>query len=309
MGTIYISRLPCEVGGFCLEGGASPPIAPANHGFFPPGLEGLGPLGQHVSMLLFKRLMDFPRAALSRLGNKRRSARCPVAPGFPLKASISLSGAPEPTTGKRDSRSGIRWGGAVLDLSSGGLSLRLPAAATTTRGEPSVLTLSLEDFELHVPCTVAHFRTHASGAWCGLALAFDDDTQRKGYLQLLEAVVLGAEFSFDKAPKDSSGLYCERYRSGGKRAVLTVWRTEKGGDLYGFELSVGEHCVRGDMARSTLQACASDEERTPLPAGPERSEVIRLYRILTANLPKALPADLRAAMASLGRPEISAPRR
>lgn len=254
-------------------------------------------------MLLFKRIFDFPRATLARLRNKRRAERHPVAPGFPLKAAVNLVGTADPARRKAAAGIGRDWGGMVADLSGEGLSLRLPPAAETSRGERSVLVLALDEFELRIPCTVAHFRVRSADSLCGLSLQFENDTQRKGYLQLLEAVVLGSGFAFDKAPKDPSGLYCERYRSGGKKAMLTVWRErDESGRLYGFELTVGDHSVRGDVARSSLQACAADEERTPLPAGPESREVIRLYRIIAANLPKLMPADLREKMQAMAKP-------
>jgi hypothetical protein len=254
-------------------------------------------------MLLFKRIFDLPRATLARLRNKRRAERHPVAAGFPLKAMVNLLGTDDPARRQAAAGTGRDWGGIVADLSGEGLSLRLPPAAETSRGERSVLILALDDFELRIPCTVAHFRLRAAESLCGLSLQFENDTQRKGYMQLLEAVVLGSGFAFDKAPKDPSGLYCARYRSGGKKAVLTVWRDgDERGRVYGFELAVGQHCVRGDVARSSLQACAADEDRTPLPAGPENREVIRLYRIIAANLPKLVPADLREKMQAMAKP-------
>lgn len=255
-------------------------------------------------VLLFKSVLDFKQSALARLRNKRRAERHPVAPGFALKAVVNLLGTDDPARSKAPMGSGRDWGGIVADLSGEGLSLRLPPATATARGEKSVLVLALDEFELRIPCTVAHFRVQSASALCGLSLQFEDDTQRKGYLQLLEAVVLGSGFVADKAPKESSGLRCERYCSGGKKAVLTVWREPAEGGLRGFELSVGGHCVRGDVARATLQACACDEARTALPAGAEKKEVLRLYRIIAANLPKALPADLREKMLALARPAV-----
>jgi hypothetical protein len=279
--------------------------------FFRPRLEARTWLRILPVVLLFKRLFDFPRATFARLRNKRRTERHPVAAGFPLKAVVSLLGTDDPAARKRAvAGSGRDWGGIVADLSGEGLSLRLPPAATTGRGEKSVLVLALDDFELRIPCTVSHFRVRSAESLAGLSLQFENDTQRKGYLQLLEAVVLGSGFAFDKSPKDPSGLHCDRYRSGGKRAVLTVWREgDESGRLYGFELTVGDHCVRGDLSRSTLQACASDEARTALPAGPLNREIIRLYRIIAANLPRELPADLRQQMQSIARPPAMGTRR
>lgn len=252
-------------------------------------------------VLLFKRILDFPRSTLARLRNKRRSARCRVAPGFPLKASVSLLGTDQPARGTAAVGSGQNWGGAVADLSSEGLRLWLPAASIAARGERSVLTLALDDFELKIPCTVAHFRTQSTGASCGLSLQFENDTQRKGYQQLLEAVVLGAGFVAAKAPKAPAGLQAERYRSEG-RAVLTVWRVPTEGRVHCFELSVGGMAVRSDPTRPALEVFNVEQDNATVVTGPKKQEVLRLFRIVAANLPKTVPADLRQSMQALGKP-------
>lgn len=259
-------------------------------------------------MLLFKRIMDFPRTALARLRNKRRSARCPVAPGFPLKASVNLLGTDQPAKSRATVGSGQNWGGAVADLSSEGLRLWLPPAAITARGELSVITLTLDEFELRIPCTVAHFRTQAAGAWCGLSLQFENDTQRKGYQQLLEAVVMGAGFVVAKAPKAPAGLQAERYRSEGK-VILTVWRESAEGRVHCFELSMGGLAVRSDPERPALEVFSVEQENATVVTGQKKQEVLRLFRIVAANLPKTLPADLRQSMHALAKPPVVGARR
>lgn len=252
-------------------------------------------------VLLFKRMFDFKQAALARLRDKRRTERHPVAPGFPLKAVINLLGTDNPARNKMPVGLGRDWGGIVADLSGDGLSLRLPPAITTARGERSVLVLSLDDFQLRIPCTVAHFRTQAAGAWCGLSLQFEHDTQRKGYIQLLEAVVMGAGFVAAKAPKAPAGLRAERYRSEGK-ASLTVWRERAEGRVHCFELSMGGVAVRSDPERPALEVFSVEQGNAMMVTGPKKQEVLRLFRIVAANLPKTLPADLRQSMQALAKP-------
>jgi hypothetical protein len=259
-------------------------------------------------MLLFKRIFDFPRATLARLRNKRRAVRYAVAPGFPLKAVVNLLGSDQPARAQVARGSGRDWGGAILDLSGTGLRLGLPPAATTTRGEPSVLTLTLDDFQLRVPCTVAHFRVQAAGSLCGLSLEFENDTQRKGYQQLLEAVVLGAGFAPVKVSRDKSGFLCERYRSEGK-AVLTAWREPAGGRLHGFELVLGEHAVRSVPGAPALDVLTGVKTSLAAATGAEKQEILRLYRIVAANLPGVLPADLRELMQGFAKAAPAASRR
>ena len=259
--------------------------------------------GFHIlsSVLLFKRILDFPRSTLARLRNKRRAERYTVAPGFPLKAVVNLLGKDQPAGGQAPRGSGLDWGGVVLDLSGTGLRLGLPPAAATFRGEQSVLTLTLDEFQLRLPCTVAHFRVQSAGSLCGLSLEFENDTQRKGYQQLLEAVVMGAGFVAAKAPKAPAGLQAERYRSEGQ-AVLTVWRGAAEGRVHCFELAVGGMAVRSDPTRSTLEVFSVEQDNATVVTGPKTQEVLRLFRIVAANLPKTLPADLRQSMQTLAKP-------
>jgi hypothetical protein len=248
------------------------------------------------SVLLFKRLFGFKR-----LRNKRRTERHALAAGFPLKASVSLLGVDDPVKSTAPAGLGQSWGGAVADMSGEGMSLRLPPAAATARGERSILTLALEEFELRIPCTIMHFRTQSAGALCGISLQFADEVQRQGYLQLLEAVVIGGNFAADKPAKAKEGPVTERYRSTGK-TVLTVWRLGAGGPISSFDLVMGGHCVRGEAGRPMPEVLTAAEPRAAIPAGAEKKEVLRLFRLVAANLPKSLPADLRTKLQALAKP-------
>jgi hypothetical protein len=122
-------------------------------------------------VLFFKRILNFKRAFLAKLRDKRKTVRYPVGPHFPLKATVNLKG-------QEDSGStpgaGYDWGGRLINLSSNGAGLQLLRAATTVRGEVTELRLSLEDHELSIPCVVAHFRTYSGYSLCGLQLKFTD---------------------------------------------------------------------------------------------------------------------------------------
>ncbi|MFZ5497329.1 MAG: PilZ domain-containing protein [Verrucomicrobiota bacterium] len=259
-------------------------------------------------MLLFKRIFDFSRTALARLRDKRHAKRYPVAPGFPLKATVSLLGTDDSAASAARVDRGLAWSGAVADLSGSGLRLRLPPAAATARGERTVLTLAFEGFALRIPCIVAHYREQPTEALCGLSLRFDDERHRKAYLQLLEAVAIGAGFVADKPARAKAGPVTQRYRSEG-RAVLTVSRAGAGAPVGAIELVIGDHCVRSAGEGFGLEVLTAREPRSAVPQSVQRQEILRLFRIVAANLPKTMPADLRERMRALAHPSMPAPGR
>lgn len=260
-------------------------------------------------MLLFKRILDFKRAHFSRLRDKRRTERFPVAPGFPLKASVSLLGVDNPGLSKAPAGSGYSWGGAIADISGEGISLRLPPASASARGENTILTLSLDGGELRIPCSVAHFRIQGAEARCGLALKFTDEVQQKSYLQLIETVAIGARFTPAKAPKAKAGKpVAERYTSESK-AVLTAWRPAADAKPERFELVIGDLRMTSEAGRPELRICAgADDDATPV-TGLQRQEAFQLFRLVTANLSKDVAADLRSWMRMLAAPAPAPSRR
>ncbi|MBI2518560.1 MAG: PilZ domain-containing protein [Opitutae bacterium] len=200
-------------------------------------------------MLFFRRILNFKRDYLSRLRDKRKARRYPVGPGFPLKAVINLIGTDDADeANKYELGDGRNWAGRLVDFSSTGVSLQVLPAAMTARGERTRLHLTLEQHELEIPCTVAHFRTYREYAVCGLSLQFPDINTQKAYLQLLESVVMGATFAplrFTGRLRNPPGLDREQYQSDSD-ARLFAWRDKRTGNVDSFELYVADHCVRGD---------------------------------------------------------------
>lgn len=273
-------------------------------------------------MALFKHILDLKRAALARLSDKRKAKRYPLGPTFPLKATITLPDFVH--TGRRggegkepDSRD---WSGVPLNISESGLSVQLPPAAVGARGQATVVTLLLDGHRMEFPGTVAHFRVHASSALCGLMLDTEDINLRKSYRQLVKIVAMGSSFAAVKKPpnvKMQSGQKAEQYKSD-HDTVLTVWRDRAAGKVDSFELVMGDHCVRGIVGRPTLEIFSSKKDSEKLAwsvpgfgasAGVENPEVRLLYRWMTLNLPKAVPADLREVMRlfTVSRGEWKAP--
>lgn len=259
-------------------------------------------------MLFFKRLLSFKRG--SKLRDKRGAQRHAVGSGFPLKGAVSLVGrdlAGKATTGRE---SAISWAGRPANLSATGVSLQLPPAAITVRGEETDLILTLESHRLVIPCVVAHFRTYNTHAVCGLSLRFDQPATKAAYQQLLDTVGIGA--SFASATKGLGigrtppGIIREHYQADNK-FLLTAWRDAANRSLTGFELLLGDFCVRGEAQAKEMEIYSRQKQdgssaKTALSAPAlslstgMHSEVRQLYRWVVLNLPRAVPSDLRALL-------------
>lgn len=259
------------------------------------GLEPAGGILHRPRVLLFKQILDFKQAALARLRDKRKGTRYPVGPGFPLKGTVGLKGGASQS---------CDWSGQLANISPTGVSLMLPPAATTVRGEKTTLCLRIEQHVLELPCVVAHFRVLATHSVCGLSLEFPNFTVQKGFAQLLEAVKIGATLAPVKVPSSRRGATVEQYKAG-TAARLSVWR--KGDEIERFELVIGEHSVRGEAYGDLeIQARAEGGDQ---PGTNVREEVRRLYRWLLPNLNKQVPADVRDFLKQAGtktRPVTSA---
>jgi hypothetical protein len=260
---------------------------------------------------LFKHLMDFKKAALAKLRDKRKAKRHPVGVGFPLRVTITLPDTD--TTGARRSTdpktpvAGRDWSGVPLNLSESGLSVQLPPAAISKRDHKTLVTLALDGHQIQLPASVAHFRVQAASAICGLKLDLADATQRNAYLQLVEIVAMGSSFLTGKKPTDLKprpGRTVEQYLSS-RKGVLTAWRDSTTGKLDSFELVMNSHCVRGIVGRPSIEIFSSKKESDKMAwsapgfgssVGVENPEVRQLYRWVTFNLPKVVPTDLREVM-------------
>jgi hypothetical protein len=247
-------------------------------------------------VLLFKRILDFKKAALARLRDKRKGIRHPVGQGFPLKGTVSLRGG---------ASAACDWAGSPANLSATGVSLLLPPAAITARGEQTTLRLTIDQYTLQLPCVVAHFRVLSTHAVCGLTLDFPDFTVQKAYCQLLEAVRIGGSMAPVKAAalaRNPPGLTLEEYRADAK-SRLAVWRQTAGRQLDSFELVIDSHCLRGEAAGPTLEvydrqaARGTGKTARSAPAynlsADVTEEVRQLFRWVLANFTKTVPADVQ----------------
>ena len=278
-------------------------------------LESRDIFARSFGVLFFRRLLTFKLG--NRLKDFRRAPRHPVGEAFSLKSTVTLLGTDQ-IGAKRTAAagSGCRWSGRPLNLSLDGLSMHLPPAAIAVRGEETSVVLSVEGRELEIPCVVAHFRSFPRYSLCGLSLHLTDPVNKTAYLQLLEAVGIGASFTPVKKLRGipaPDGMIGEQYKSG-KKYVLTAWRRAQDRNLVSFELLLDAFCVKGAPAVQELEVYTRQPENRngkvaysapalSLSTG-KHAEVRQLYRWIVHNMPKSLPADLRALLVQfVAKPE------
>jgi hypothetical protein len=245
----------------------------------------------------FTRILNFKQAFLARLRDKRTQPRFMVGSAFPLKATIILSGD-NAGAKKASSGSGLSWSGRAGNISVSGLSIMLPPAALTARGEETSLRLTVDDHEIDLSCTVAHFRVFATHSVCGVKLNFDDFNVHKSYHQIVEAVRVGTSFEPAQTGQSSGTLLRQQWRSV-NRSTLSEWRDATTHKIERFELSVGDHRLSGHVSPPSVQIVPrATGSKAPVPAE-TAIEVRDYFRWIGANLPKTVPADLRDLMSRL----------
>jgi len=247
---------------------------------------------------LFTRILNFKQAFLSRLRDKRANPRFNVGASFPLKATLLLSGDNSPAKKGPAAGAGLSWSGRVGNMSSNGLSVMLPPAALTVRGEETTLRLAIDEHEIEISCLVAHFRVYSSYSVCGVKLNFDDFKVQKAYHQIVEAVRVGTSFEPAPTSRSSGALLRQQWRSVG-RASLNEWRNATTRKIERFELTIGDHRLAGHVSPpAVVIAARSTASKAPVPAA-VATEVRDFFRWVSANLPKSVPADLRDVIGRL----------
>jgi hypothetical protein len=264
----------------------------------------------HSRMLLFKRILNFTQNSVA-ASNKRNAERYTVGAKFPFKATVTLIrhdqfGVPVP-----NDESGQDWIGTLNNLSASGASIQLHSAALASRGQACCLKLSLDDYVLEIPGTVAYFRTYPNHTVCGFSFGFDYFETQKAYLQILEAVALGASLVPEKASsvkQDTYGLIKEVHRGKGD-AKLTIYRKEEDRSIHSFDFRMNDYGVRWTSGLTELETYTTQEtpasaRKTRAPMGPgltpaQQDEVSWLFCLAVPNLPKSVPADVREFLSQL----------
>jgi hypothetical protein len=253
-------------------------------------------------MLFFKRILKESPAAPEAAApatpapERRGELRFTISPEFPLKAVLSFVARDESGAPMSNTRHGWNWKGRLIDCSEEGARLQLGPGIRTEIGETCDLKLSVQDFELTLPCHVTNLSDEPEGVVVGLKHAIEERETLEAYRQLLDVIALGSTLKLQsKTPKpDESGYIVEVY--GGTRASrLTVWRYPgKGGEVGAFEFVLKDNMVRA-AAGQRVEFLADIAGTGSQPASSEKCvEIGRLFQWVVPNLPADLPAEVRA---------------
>jgi hypothetical protein len=240
-----------------------------------------------MPVLFFTRILKLKQEKIAQR-EQRQSERYAVGSGFPLRVSLLV--------GSTETR------GTAANLSVTGLALELADGTPAIRGEKCICRLEVEQHRLDLPARIAHLQAGSGRTACGVALQFDDFATKMAYLQLLEAVAMGATLSpasAEKTVQDASWLRKEEYRGEGKTR-LSVWRTVDAG-------AIDDYFVRGHAKSPQLEVYTQENLKdlhksgysVPAlkPYSGEGEEVGRLYRWVIPNLSPLVPQDIRDFLA------------
>jgi hypothetical protein len=247
-------------------------------------------------MSFFKRILKEPEppAKPAVAVERRNLPRYPISQEFPLKAVLSFIGRDESGAPMSSTRHGWNWKGRLIDCSEEGARLQMGPAVKLQDGEPCDLKLSVQDYEISVPCHVTNLGETPEGIVLGLKHAIDDAGTLEGYRQLLDVVALGSTLKLESQAKkpDASGYLVEIYASPG-RSRLTVWRHPADESVLAFEFVMKDNMVRA-AAGQRVEYLADLGGTGSRPANTEKClEIGRLFQWVVPNLPADMPEEVR----------------
>ena len=249
-------------------------------------------------MLFFKRILkepEQPAAAAAPIVERRTEQRFAISADFPLKAVLGFVGRDASGAPMSNTRHGWNWKGRLIDCSEEGARIQLGAGIGIGVGEACDLKLSVQDFELTVPCHVINLTELPDGIVLGLKHAIVEQETLAGYRQLVEVIALGATLKLQSksTQPDESGYLVEVYGGVGS-SRLTVWRYPGQGGIAAFELTLKDNLVRA-AAGQAVEFMADIAGSGSMPATSGKCvEIGRLFQWVVPNLPTDLPAEIRA---------------
>ncbi len=259
-------------------------------------------------MLLFKRILNFNKGAVAS-DEKRIIPRFAIGHPFAFKVVISLVKRDGDGIPSVEDTDGQDWYGRLTNLSASGASVQVHSAALATRGEPCRFRLSLDEYVLEIPATIAHFRACTQYTLCGLTFHYPDPEVQHAYLQLLEPVSIGASLipvDAKKIKQDAEGLLKEQYQ-GVSSSWLSVWR-QSSGTIHSFDFRMNDYGVRWSDGMTEVEPygmakLAPGGKKTSSPfvhlSETQLEEVRWLFCLAVPNLPKAIPHEVRKFLAQL----------
>jgi hypothetical protein len=246
-------------------------------------------------MLFFKRILKEPAPApgedpIPRV-ERRKSKRYLVSPKFPIKAVLSFIGRDESGAPMSSTRQGWNWKGRLIDCSEQGVRIQMGPTLGVEARDLCDLKLSIQDFELTIPCHIANITLNDEGPVFGLQHDIEEESLWAAYRQLLEVLALGSTLKQKgKTTKpDESGYLVEHYVSD-RPARLTVWRYPGDDSVAAFEFQLKDSLVRASLSGG-LAYLTGDDQRPATAA--KALEIQRLFNWVVPNLAAAVPDDVR----------------
>ena len=250
-------------------------------------------------MLFFKKILNTKSETVEQK-DKRLNNRYPVGANFPIKANVRLIGRDEMGEPLAQSlEEGRDWRCRLLDISRKGVSVGLSPSASSKRGDPAWLTLSLGEDSLTVPAYVAHWRVSRIESICGLAVDFPEPSMQKAFLQLVEPVAMVSEMQMvnpAKLVQDAPGLKMEQYTGSGTTR-LSVWRDPTTKGIMAFEFQLADYLVRWSTGMEELDISRASGSRALSEA--QMAEITWLFCLSATCLDKRVAPDVREYLGKL----------
>lgn len=246
-------------------------------------------------MLFFQRILKEPAPAASTapMVERRSARRFAISPAFALKAVLSFVPRDESGAPMSNTRQGWNWKGRLIDCSEEGVRMQMGSGLKIALDEPCDLKLSVDSYELTLPCHVTNLTDQPEGVLCGLQHDIKDGEIMGAYRQLLEVVALGATLKLQQpAAPDASGYLVEKYAST-RSSHLTVWRHPADKSVAAFEFQLKDNLVRA-AAGQRVEFLADTAGHGSRPASAEKClEIGRLFTWVVPNLATVVPAEVR----------------
>jgi hypothetical protein len=244
-------------------------------------------------MLFFKRILKEPEVAVGSTSpaERRTIPRFAINPQFKLKAVLSFTKRNDTQSPKGSTRPGWNWKCRILDCSEQGVRIMMDPAFKVPARDLCDLKLSVEGFELTIPCHIANIREEAGGVLFGLKHDIEAEKTWNAYWQLLEVVALGSSLKLHRRTTrpDESGYLVEQYVNN-RPAHLTIWRHPADKSVAAFEFRLKDNLVRA--AAGQQLACLTGAAARPATAA-QALEIQRLFQWVVLNLSSAVPDDVR----------------
>jgi hypothetical protein len=244
-------------------------------------------------MPLFNSILQDPATGEPRT-ERRLEQRFAINPAFPLKAVLSYVGRDDTGAPMSHSRHGWNWKGRLVDCSEEGARMQLGSALKTTVGESCDLRLTVQQFELVVPCHVTNIQEEEGALIFGLKHAIEDPATLAAYRQLVEVMALGATLKLRTPERilDKTGYLVEQFAND-RPARLTIWRDKASAGIVAFEFLLKENVVQA-VAGQPMEYLMGTDAKSVIPATASKAmEIHRLYNWVLPNLPDEVPADVK----------------